>query len=117
LVPAEGGGRRAPDWKKDREVFEEIVAAQKGSPFMTREQTVRVRGAKGAAVAFSAGEKYGLKIAAGETASEWADGSPITRAEFETVLAPHGPFEIVEDNSPSGAASAAARDASDRAED
>jgi hypothetical protein len=62
---------------------------------MMREETVRVKTADGGAIAFAAGEKYALKIAAGETATEWADGSPITRAEFDAVLAPHGPFEIV----------------------
>ena len=61
---------------------------------MTREETVRVRGIDGAAVAFCAG-KYGLKIEAGETAEKWLDGSPITRGEFENVLKRRGPFEIV----------------------
>jgi hypothetical protein len=63
---------------------------------MKREDIVSVRGRNGAAVAFAAGQKYSLLIAAGESASEWADGSPITRGEFEDVLAPHAPMEIAE---------------------
>jgi hypothetical protein len=63
---------------------------------MKREDIVNVRGRNGATVAFAAGQKYSLLIAAGEPASEWADGSPITRGEFEDVLAPHAPMEIAE---------------------
>jgi len=33
---------------------------------MAREETVKVRGKNGAAFSFSAGQKYGLKIAAGD---------------------------------------------------
>ncbi len=61
---------------------------------MNREDIVTVRSRDGGAIAFSAGQKHSLKLAAGEIADKWADGSPITRAEFENVLAPHGPFEI-----------------------
>ena len=67
---------------------------------MDREDIVTVRVKDGGAGAFSAGQKYSLLIAAGGTADKWADGSPITRAEFEDVLAPHGPFEIAEENAP-----------------
>ena len=62
---------------------------------------VKVKHRDGGAIAFAAGERYGLKIAAGESADKWLDGSPITRAEFETVLKPHGPFVI--DAGPAGA--------------
>jgi hypothetical protein len=61
---------------------------------MNREDIVTVKSSDGDAVAFSAGQKYSLRLAAGELADKWADGSPITRAEFENVLAPHGPFVI-----------------------
>jgi hypothetical protein len=70
---------------------------------LIRPDTVRVKGKDGGAVSFSAGEKYGLKIAAGGTADKWMDGSPITRAEFEAVLKPHAVFEIAEE--PAAAAS------------
>jgi hypothetical protein len=56
--------------------------------------TIRVTG--GGAVSFSAGEKYSLTVAAGELKDKWNDGSLITRAELEHVLAPHGPFELAE---------------------
>ncbi|HLZ93372.1 MAG TPA: hypothetical protein VKQ28_16830 [Candidatus Acidoferrum sp.] len=56
--------------------------------------TIRVTG--GGAAAFSAGEKYSLTVAAGELKDKWNDGSPITRAELEHILAPHGPFELAE---------------------
>ena len=59
-----------------------------------REDIVTVKSTDGSAIAFSAGQRHSLKLAAGEIADKWADGSPITRAEFENVLAPHGPFEI-----------------------
>jgi hypothetical protein len=59
-----------------------------------REDIVQVRAKDGVVVAFAAGEKYGLKLAAGEITDKWIDGSPITRAEFEAILAPNGPFEI-----------------------
>ncbi len=58
------------------------------------EDQVKVKHKDGGAIAFAAGERYGLKIAAGESADKWLDGSPITRAEFEAVLKPHGPFVI-----------------------
>jgi hypothetical protein len=61
-----------------------------------REDQVKVKHKDGGAIAFAAGEKYGLIIAAGKSAEKWIDGSPITRAEFEAVLEPHGPFEIAE---------------------
>jgi hypothetical protein len=69
---------------------------------MNREDIVTVKTADGGAVAFSAGQKYSLKIAAGELTDKWADGSPITRGEFEVVLAPHGPFEIAGEVQPPG---------------
>ena|SRR5229473_1472157 len=61
---------------------------------MNREDIVSVKSSEGGAIAFSHGQKYSLKIAAGEIADKWADGSPITRGELESVLAPHGPFVI-----------------------
>jgi len=61
---------------------------------VSREDIVMVKSRDGGVIAFSAGQKYSLKLAAGELADKWADGSPITRAEFENVLAAHGPFEI-----------------------
>jgi hypothetical protein len=66
-----------------------------------REDQVKVKHKDGAAIAFAAGEKYGLKIAAGESADKWIGGSPITRAEFETVLKPHGPF-VIDEAAPAG---------------
>jgi hypothetical protein len=60
-----------------------------------REDIVQVKASVEGGVAFSMGEKYGLKLAAGETTDKWLDGSPITRAEFYAILAPNGPFEIV----------------------
>lgn len=62
---------------------------------MNREDTVTVRVKGGGAAAFSHG-RFSLILAAGEIADKWLDGSPITRGEFEDVLAPHGPFEIAE---------------------
>jgi hypothetical protein len=56
---------------------------------------VNVRAKGGAALAFSHG-RYSLKLAAGETADKWLDGSPITRSEFKDVLAPHAEVEIAE---------------------
>jgi hypothetical protein len=64
---------------------------------MNRDDLVSVRVAGGGAAAFAAGEKYALKIAKGEIAQKWSDGSPITRGEFESVLAPHGPFELADE--------------------
>ena len=60
---------------------------------MEREEIVRVRAKNGGAVNFAAGQKYALRVAAGATADKWADGAPITRAEFDAVLAPTGIFE------------------------
>jgi len=62
---------------------------------MTREETVRVGVKGGGAAAFAAGARFALKIAAGEKADKWDDGTPITRAEFDAVLAPLGIFEVV----------------------
>ena len=61
-----------------------------------REDQVRVKHKDGGAISFAAGERYGLRIEAGQSVDKWLDGSSITRAEFETVLKPHGPFEIAE---------------------
>jgi hypothetical protein len=69
---------------------------------MSREDVVKVKTKNGAALAFSHG-RCSLLLAAGETADKWLDGSPITRGEFEDVLAPHAEVEIVE--SPSRSAS------------
>ncbi len=65
-----------------------------------RNDLVKVRGKSGAGAGFAAGQKYSLHLAAGEESDIWADGSPITRAEFETLLAPSELFEIVEERSP-----------------
>lgn len=66
---------------------------------MTREELVRVRVKGGGAAAFAAGQKYALKLRASETTDKWSRpaGSPITRAEFQEILAPEGIFEIVGD--------------------
>ena len=63
---------------------------------MTREDMVTIRVTGGGGASFSAGEKYSLTVAAGELKDKWNDGAPITRAELEDVLAPHGPFELAE---------------------
>lgn len=63
---------------------------------MSKDDFVTIRASGGGAVSFSAGEKYSLTMAAGELKDKWNDGSPITRAELENVLAPHGPFELAE---------------------
>jgi hypothetical protein len=62
---------------------------------VNREELVTVRTKDGGAIAFSHGS-CSLKLAAGEIADKWMDGSPITRGEFEAVLAPHAEVEIVE---------------------
>jgi hypothetical protein len=62
---------------------------------MSREDFVSVRATGGGAAAISAGSRA-LVLAAGETASSWADGSPITRGEFDDVLEREGAFEIAE---------------------
>ncbi|GEM_PF-4770046 len=58
---------------------------------MTREDRVSVRlgpGAGAGEVNFVAGEKYALRLGPGETKDAWDNnGAPITRAEFEKVLA------------------------------
>lgn len=61
---------------------------------MNREELVTVRTKNGGYLAFSHG-RCSLILAAGETADKWMDGSPITRGEFESVLAPHAEVEIV----------------------
>ncbi len=58
-----------------------------------REELVAVKTKNGGALAFSHG-RCSLILAAGETADKWLDGSPITRGEFENVLAPHAEVEI-----------------------
>jgi hypothetical protein len=62
---------------------------------MDREELVTVRVKNGGVMSFSHG-RCSLKLGAGETADKWQDGSPITRGEFESVLAPHAEVEIVE---------------------
>ncbi len=64
---------------------------------MEREEIVRVRVKGGGAAAFAAGQKYALKLGAGATADKWDGGAPITRAEFDAVLAPTGIFEVAEE--------------------
>lgn len=61
---------------------------------MDREDIVTVRGKDGEHAAFAAGQRFALVIPAKGSTNKWSDGSPITRAEFEAVLA-DGPFEIV----------------------
>jgi hypothetical protein len=60
---------------------------------MNREDLVTVRMKNGGPVALSHG-RCSLIVAAGETAEKWLDGSPITRAEYEALLAPLGIFEL-----------------------
>ena len=62
---------------------------------MTREEMMTVQVKGGGAASFAAGEKYALTLGAGKTADRWANGQPITRAEFEAVLEREGIFEIV----------------------
>jgi hypothetical protein len=62
---------------------------------MSQDDFVSVRAISEGVVSFAMGEKYGLKLAPGEISDNWMDGSPITRAEFDAILAPNGPFEIV----------------------
>ena len=62
---------------------------------MTREEIVTVQVQGGGAASFAAGEKYALALGAGKPADRWANGQPITRAEFEAVLESEGIFEIV----------------------
>ena len=59
-----------------------------------REEFVTVRTKNGGPLAFSHG-RCSLILAAGATADKWLDGSPITRGEFENVLAPHAEVELV----------------------
>lgn len=64
---------------------------------MTREEMVTVRLKDGVGgVNLVIGEKYALRLAPGEVAEKWADGSPISRAEFDAVLAREGVFEVAE---------------------
>jgi len=60
-----------------------------------REDIVQVRARSEGVVSFAMGEKYGLKLGPGEASDKWLDGSPITRAEFDAILAPNGPFVVV----------------------
>jgi hypothetical protein len=66
-----------------------------------REELVTVKTKDGGWLAFSHG-RCSLILAAGETADKWLDGSPITRGEFENVLAPHAEVEIVANIFPGG---------------
>jgi hypothetical protein len=63
---------------------------------MNREELVTVKTKNGGYLAFSHG-RCSLILAAGEIADKWLDGSPITRGEFENVLAPHAEVEIVDE--------------------
>jgi hypothetical protein len=60
-----------------------------------REDHVTVKSANDGGVHFATPGRV-LAVAAGETASAWADGSPITRQEFDAILAPENVFEIVD---------------------
>lgn len=60
-----------------------------------RTDLVTVKVKNGGPLSFSHG-RCSLKLGAGETADKWMDGTPITRGEFESVLAPHAEVEIVE---------------------
>lgn len=62
---------------------------------MSREDIVTVKTKSGGYLAFSHG-RCGLLLGPGETADKWLDGSPITRGEFEDVLAPHAEVEIAQ---------------------
>jgi hypothetical protein len=60
-----------------------------------REDHVTVKSASDGGVHFATPGRV-LAIAAGETASTWANGSPITRQEFDAILAPENVFALVE---------------------
>jgi hypothetical protein len=64
---------------------------------MEREDIVRVRVKGSGGAHFAQGMGQTLTLAAGESSDKWADGSPITRAEFDALLARDGVFEIVEE--------------------
>lgn len=61
-----------------------------------REDQVTVKSANEGGVHFATPGRV-LSIAAGAEASMWADGSPITRQEFDAILAPEKVFELVDD--------------------
>ncbi len=61
---------------------------------MNREDLVTLRTKDGKWLAFSHG-RCSLILEPGETADKWMNGSPITRGEFENVIAPHAEVEIV----------------------
>ena len=63
---------------------------------MNREDLVTIRSKNGGWLAFSHG-RCSVILAAGQTADKWLDGSPITRGEFENVMAPHAEVEIAGD--------------------
>lgn len=66
---------------------------------MTREHFVSVRlKPELNAANFSAGTRCSLSLEAGQTAAKWADGSPITHADFDELLAGEGHFEIVSES-------------------
>ena len=68
---------------------------------MTREHTVAVRVKPGVGtVTHCAGHRYAITVGPGEVVTQWGDGSPITRSEFELVLGPTGHFEVEENESP-----------------
>jgi hypothetical protein len=58
---------------------------------------VKVKPKDGAGNVAYAAEHHRLKLAPGETAETWLNGSPITRGEFETLLEPTGVFELAEE--------------------
>ena len=62
---------------------------------MTRQDIVSVKARDGGAAVFTAG-RQALRLAAGEIADKWLDGSPITRGEFEDILAREEIFEVHE---------------------
>ena len=71
---------------------------------MPREHTVAVRlKAEQGAVTHCAGHQYHISIRPGEELAKWGDGSPITRAEFDLILAPTGHFEVVNNENESAA--------------
>jgi len=63
---------------------------------MNREDIVAVQVKGGGAAHFSMGMGHTLTLGPGESSDKWAEGSPITRGEFEVLLSRDGVFEIVE---------------------
>jgi hypothetical protein len=50
-------------------------------------------------VTHCAGHRYDIRVEPGKPVTQWGDGSPITRAEFDSILSPTGHFEVEENQS------------------